>query len=125
MPYHFKWPFEEAGNDELQLSLRWYDYWAYLAEYWEIACAWIQKKNNLDAHTEIPILKRVSLILIWLKLMFSQEAMCGSVGACRAGNPEEGGSSWVGGKVVCWWKCEFGGYVRLGTRDWEGAVSFF
>ena len=40
-----------------------------------------------------PILKRVSLILIWLKLMLSQKAICGSVGARRAGNPEEGGSS--------------------------------
>ena len=52
-----------------------------------------RKKNNFDAHTEIPILKRVSLILIWLKLMLSQKAICGSVGARRAGNPEEGGSS--------------------------------
>ena len=123
MPYHFKWAF-----DEPQLSLTWYDYWAYLAEYWEYTSICMdkkRKKNNFDAHTEVPILKRVSLILIWLKLMLSQKAICGSVGARRAGNPEEGGSSWVGGKVVCWWKCEFGGYVRLGTRDWEGAVSFF
>jgi hypothetical protein len=52
-----------------------------------------KKRNNFNPHTEIPILKRVSLILIWLKLMFSQEAMCGSVGASRAGNPEGGGSS--------------------------------
>ena len=52
-----------------------------------------RKKNNFDAHTEIPILKRVSLILIWLKLMHSQKAICGSVGARRAGNPEVGGSS--------------------------------
>ena len=60
-----------------------------------LASAWIKKrkKNNFDAHTEVPILKRVSLILIWLKLMLSQKAICGSVGARRAGNPEEGGSS--------------------------------
>ena len=63
------------------------------------------------------MLKEVSLILRWLKLMFSQKAMCGSVEASRAGNPEGGGSSRVGGNVVCWWKCEFGGYVRLGIRD--------
>ena len=31
--------------------------------------------------------------------MFSQKARCGSVGASRAGNLEEGGSSRVGGKV--------------------------
>jgi len=31
--------------------------------------------------------------------MFSQKARCGSVEASRAGNPEEGGSSPVGGKV--------------------------
>jgi len=31
--------------------------------------------------------------------MFSQKARRGSVGASRAGNPEEGGSSRVGGKV--------------------------
>ena len=27
--------------------------------------AWMQKNDNFDAHTEIPILKGVSLILIW------------------------------------------------------------
>ena len=71
------------------------------------------------------MLKKVSLILIWLELMFSQKAMCGSVEASRAGNPEGGGSSRVGGNVVCWWKSEFEGYVRLGIIDWEGAASFF
>ena len=34
-----------------------------------------------------------------VKVMFSQKARCGSVGASWAGKPEEGGSSRVGGKV--------------------------
>ena len=34
-----------------------------------------------------------------VKLLFSQKAEFGSVGASRAGKPEEGGSSRVGGKV--------------------------
>lgn len=53
-----------------------------------------------------------------VKLMFSQKARRGSVGASRAGNPEEGGSSPVGGQSVF-----VGGYVRLGY--WEVAASLF
>ena len=50
--------------------------------------------------------------------------MCGSVGASRAGNPEEGGSSWgqsvfVGGNVRL-------GYVRLRGKRLESCnIVFF
>jgi hypothetical protein len=51
--------------------------------------------------------------------------MCGSVGASRAGNPEEGGSSWVGGKVCL--LVEMWDWVMWdwGVRDWEVATLFF
>ena len=60
--------------------------------------------------------------------MFSQKAMCGSVGASRAGNPEVGGSSW-GQSLFVGGLCKIGqrelnclvlselGYVRLWIRD--------
>ena len=50
--------------------------------------------------------------------MVPHKARCGSVEASRAGNPEEGGSSPVGGQSVF-----VGGYVRLGY--WEVAASLF
>ena len=81
--------------------------------------------DSIAVLTKIPMLKWVYLVKSWYNWCFLRRQCSGSVGASRAGNPEGGGSSWVGGKVVCWWKCEFGGYVRLGIRDWEGAASFF
>ena len=81
--------------------------------------------EHCDEHTKISMLKGVYLIKSWYNWCFLRRQCSGSVGASRAGNPKGGGSSWVGGKVVCWWKCEFGGYLRLGMGDWEGAASFF
>ena len=52
-----------------------------------------KKSDNFDADTEIPILKRSIFEAYMVKLMSPQKAVCGSVGACRAGNPEVGGSS--------------------------------
>ena len=57
--------------------------------------------------------------------MFFQKAVCGWVEACWAGNPEEGGSSWVGGKVCLLVEMLRLGYVRLGISDWEDAADFF
>ena len=63
------------------------------------------KKGNFDAHTEIPILKRVSLILIWLKLMFPQKAgvaqweHAGLATQRKAVQVELGAKLFVGGNV--------------------------
>ena len=54
---------------------------------------------TFDEHTKIPMLEGVYLIKSWYNQCFLRRQCSGSVGASRAGNPEGGGSSRVGGKV--------------------------
>ena len=66
------------------------------------------KKGNFDAHTEIPILKRVSLILIRLKLMFSQKAGVAQWEHAGLATQWKAARVELGAKFVCWWRCEIG-----------------
>ena len=55
--------------------------------------------DSIAVLTKIPMLKWVYLVKSWYNWCFLRRQCSGSVGASRAGNPEGGGSSWVGGKV--------------------------
>ena len=102
----FQWKLEGQLKEKIKWKLKWFNSHTWLFDYCQYNSIAVL---TFDAHTKkIPMLKGVYLIKSWYDWCFLRRQCSGSVGASRAGNPEGGGSSRVGGKMC----------LLVKMRDW-------